>query len=86
MKQAKDVQEEYNLNWYDMYLVCKYARNFEEVEWDNQYGLGQIFPKYIQPCQEMIEKIKGNKNLPLEDDTIQVVVKKKNKKIKINFN
>ena len=86
MKQAKSIQEEYGLDFKEMRLVCKYAREYEEVEWDDRYGLGQIFPKYIQPCQDMIEKIKNNRNIPLEDDTIQTIVKKKNNKIKINFN
>lgn len=86
MKQAKDIQEEYDIDWYSMYLVCKYARKYEEVEWDNQYGLGQIFPRYIEPCQEFMNKIKENKNIQIEDDKINVITKKKNCKLKINFN
>ena len=86
MKQAKDIQEEYELNWYQMYLVCKYARKYEEVEWDYQYGLGQIFPRYIQPCLEFMQKIKENKTIDFEDDKINVIVKNKKTKIKINFN
>lgn len=86
MKQAKDIQEEYDIDWYSMYLVCKYARKYEEVEWDNQYGLGQIFPRYIEPCQEFMNKIKENKNIQIEDDKINVITKKKNYNLKINFN
>ena len=86
MKQAKDIQEEYDIDWYSMYLVCKYARKYEEIEWDNQYGLGQIFPRYIEPCQEFMNKIKENKNIQIEDDKINVITKKKNYKLKINFN
>ena len=50
------------------------------------YGLGQIFPRYIEPCQIFMEKIKENRNQGLEDDEIKIVIKNKSPKIKINFN
>lgn len=77
MKQAKDIQEEYDLDWNEMYLVCKYAKVYEGVEWDYQYGLGQIFPKYIKPCQDFRESIRQAKeqNVPEE----QTVIIKKHK-------
>ena len=34
MKQAKDIQEEYDLDWHTMYLVCKYAKNYENSNTD----------------------------------------------------
>lgn len=76
MKQAKDIQEEYELDWHEMYLICKYARVYEGVEWDFQYGLGQIFPRYIQPCRDFREAIKMAKTTELPEETI-VVVKRK---------
>ena len=77
MKQAKDIQEEYELDWKTMYLVCKYARVYENVEWNPQYGLGQIFPKYIQPCEEFIERIKKAKETELPELTTYTVKRKK---------
>ena len=77
MKQAKDIQEEYELNWYDMYLVCKYARVYEGVEWDFNWGLGQIFPRYIQPCMEFREAIQKAKSTEIPIDEITKIKKKK---------
>lgn len=77
MKQAKDIQEEYELDWREMRLICKYARVYEMVEWNNQYGLGQIFPRYIQPYKDFINKINLNKSLLFEEDVKKEIKKKK---------
>lgn len=80
MKQAKDIQEEYNLNWHEMYLVCKYAHIYEGVEWDFNYGLGQIFPRYIQPCINFQEAIKNAKSVEIPIENIIKIHKKKYEK------
>lgn len=77
MKQAKDIQEEYELDWYEMYLVCKYARVYEGVEWDFNYGLGQIFPRYIKPCMEFRETINHAKSVEIPNEQIVKIHKKK---------
>lgn len=77
MKQAKDIQEEYELDWYEMYLVCKYARVYEGVEWDFNYGLGQIFPRYIKPCMEFRETINRAKSVEIPNEQIVKIHKKK---------
>ncbi len=77
MKQAKDIQEEYELDWYEMYLVCKYARVYEGVEWDFNYGLGQIFPRYIKPCMEFREAINHAKSVEIPNEQIIKIHKKK---------
>lgn len=72
MKQAKDVQEEYELDWLAMWRVCYYARYYEGVCWDWQYGLGQIFPRYIEPTRAFQQMIANNKQLeiPAEQEHI----------------
>lgn len=78
MKQAKDIQEEYELDWNEMYLVCKYARVYEGVEWNYNYGLGQIFPRYIQPCAEFRDAIKKAKLAEIPNNDV-LKIKKKSK-------
>ena len=77
MKQAKDIQEEYDIDWHEMYLVCKYARVYEGVEWDFNYGLGQIFPRYIQPCTEFREAIQKAKSVEIPNEQIIKIKKKR---------
>ena len=77
MKQAKDIQEEYEINWYEMYLVCKYARVYEGVEWDFNYGLGQIFPRYIKPCMEFKEAIQRAKLAEIPTEEVVKIKKKR---------
>lgn len=78
MKQAKDIQQEYKLDWNEMYLVCKYARVYEGVEWNYNYGLGQIFPRYIQPCMEFREAIKRAKLAEIPNNDVLKIKKKSN--------
>ena len=85
MKQAKDIQEEYNLDWHEMYLVCKYAHVYEGVEWDFNYGLGQIFPRYIQPCMEFREAINRAKSVEIPNEQIEKIIKKRTNTITINW-
>lgn len=84
-KQAKDIQEEYELDWYEMYLVCKYARVYEGVEWDFNYGLGQIFPRYINPCMEFRETINRAKSVEIPNEQIIKIHKKKYNNRKVEF-
>lgn len=76
MKQAKDIQEEYELDWHTMYMVLKYCRVYEGLEWNLEYGLYQFFPKYIKPTEDFRETIRNNRensaDLPPEVTT-QVV-------------
>lgn len=85
MKQAKDIQEEYDLDWHSMYLICKYAKIYESVEWDFKYGLGQIFPKYIQPCLSFIKDIQNAKNIEIPKQEQNIIKKKKNIHSFVNF-
>lgn len=78
MKQAKDIQEEYELDWNEMYLVCKYARLYEGHVWDLKYGLGQIFPKYIKPAKDFVDAINKIKNTEIPEEETYVVKRKGN--------
>lgn len=83
MKQAKDIQEEYELDWPEMYYVLKYCREYEMLEWDLEWGLYQFFPKYIEPTQEFIDTINQAKALAKEDleDEYEVVKKNVGKRV-----
>ena len=77
-KQAKDIQEEYELDWNEMYLVCKYAKLYEGHVWDLKYGLGQIFPKYIKPAKDFINAINKIKNTEIPEEETYVMKRKRN--------
>ena len=77
-KQAKDIQEEYELDWNEMYLVCKYAKLYEGHVWDLKYGLGQIFPKYIKPAKDFVNAINKIKNAEIPEEETYVVKRKRN--------
>lgn len=79
MKQAKDIQDEYELNWKDMYLTLKYCKEYEEVEWNKQYGLYQFFPRYIQPMRDFISEAKAFKEISEDDITDEFYYVKKKK-------
>lgn len=57
MKQAKSIQEDYDIDWNIMYLVLKYYHVYEGQNLDMQYGLGKIFPKFIEPTARFREKL-----------------------------
>ena len=78
MKQAKDIQEEYELDWNEMYLVCKYAKLYEGHVWDLKFGLGQIFPKYIKPAKDFVNAINKIKNTEIPEEETYVMKRKRN--------
>ena len=78
MKQAKDIQEEYELSWHDMLMVLKYAREYDNYVWDLNYGLYQVFPKYIEPTQDFVNAINKAKNTEIPEEETYVVKRKRN--------
>lgn len=83
MKQAKDIQEQYELDWADMFKIAYYARHYEGVVWDFKYGLGQIFPKYIEPAAEFEEELEKNRQIDLPQDIFrEIKVTKERKRAK----
>ena len=73
MKQAKDIQQEFELDWKTMYQVLKYCREYEDIDWNMEYGLYQFFPKYIKPMQDFTKAILQAKAMELIDDEVQYV-------------
>lgn len=78
MKQAKDIQEEYELSWHDMLMILKYAREYDNYIWDLNYGLYQVFPKYIEPTQKFVNAINKAKSIEIPEEEIYVVKRKRN--------
>lgn len=85
MKQAKDISEEYELNWYEMYMVLKYCKTYEELDWNLEYGLYQFFPKYIEPMRIFLNNIQNLKQISLEEEETYIVKKPKKYIGKVEF-
>lgn len=86
MTQAKNIMKEYELSWKDMLYVLKYCRVYENIEWNDKYGLGQLFPKFIKPTQEFCEQITRMKKMDFDcEDEVYIVKKKKLKEREVDF-
>ena len=82
-KQIKSISEKYNLSYIEMGKVLKYAVEYEGVVIDGNYGLGQVFPRYIEPTMEFIKSIQKSREMVDEIDEnehVNVVRVSKNKK------
>lgn len=55
--QLKNIMKEYDLTHKDMYYILKYCKDYEQVVIDNDYGLYQLFPKYIDVTQMFRAKL-----------------------------
>ena len=87
-KQIKSLIEQYDLTCDDIRAIIVYAVKYEGYIIVPEYGLGQIFPKYIEPFQrfrEQLNKIKENAEQQKDDEDEIVYVKphKQNRKIKL---
>lgn len=69
IKQSKAIEKEYGLSQKQQLIVIRYAIEFEEMEFNSSYGLGQFFPKYIQPCQDFVATLK--KNAQMAQDIVE---------------
>ena len=49
--QLKNIMKEYDLTHKDVYYILKYCKDYEQVVIDGEYGLYQLFPKYIDATQ-----------------------------------
>lgn len=49
--QLRNIMKEYKLTHKDVYYVLKYCKDYEQVVIDGEYGLYQLFPKYIDVTQ-----------------------------------
>lgn len=66
--------EDYNVGYQDVYLMLKYAIQYENVVPDTEYGLQQ-FIKYLYPAIEFKNKIIANQELSrhLEEEKINYI-------------
>ena len=88
-KQLKDIMREYNLDYNDVYYVLKYCQVYEQVVIDEDYGLYQIFPKYIPLAQKFKAKLQESKVNATEwnNEVTPIKVKKyqPNRKLGLTF-
>lgn len=79
MKQIDQMLENYDMTYSDLYLMMKYAVEYEDYAIDSDYGLLQLV-KFIQPYREFREQLKRteeqSKDMPIEDEIVYITPKK----------
>lgn len=55
--QLKNIMKEYDLTHKDVYYILKYCRDYEQVVINGEYGLYQLFPRYIDATQKFRAKL-----------------------------
>lgn len=75
--QLKNIMKEYNLTHKDVYYIFKYCKDYEQVVIDGDYGLYQLFPKYIDATQIFRDKLAEAKEKADEIGTILPIKIKK---------
>lgn len=75
--QLKNIMKDYELTHKDVYYVLKYCKVYEQVVIDDEYGLYQLFPKYIDITTRFREKLASSR-VQAQDigDIIPIKVKK----------
>lgn len=58
MRQINSIKKQYELSDKAMYLIIKYAIEYEDVIVQEEMGLGQFFPRYIEPCQDFLNSLR----------------------------
>lgn len=81
-KQIKHLVEKQAMSCNEIRMVLKYAIEIEGVCVDVEYGLGQFFPKYIDPCMKFVEQINRAKELAKNMEEEEIVVRKVSKQMK----
>ena len=87
-KQIKYLVEKKDLTCLDLYGIITYAIKYEGLNIDTDYGLGQVFPKYIEPYFKFKEQVEHIREIAKETNMENNVVydkpiKQKRKKIKM---
>ena len=86
--QLKNIMKEYDLTHKDVYYILKYCKDYEQVAIDSDYGLYQLFPKYIDATQTFRAKLTEAKEKAEKIGTILPIKVKKyrsQRKIKDNL-
>ena len=82
--QLTNTMNEYDLTPTAVYYILKYCKDYEQVVIDGEYGLYQLFPKYIDATQMFRAKLAEAKEKADEIGTIlPIKVKKYRPKRKI---
>ena len=55
--QLKNIMHDYQLEYNDVYYILKYSIYYEQLVVDKEFGLYQIFPKYIEPTARFRDKL-----------------------------
>ena len=86
--QLKNIMKEYGLTHKDVYYILKYCKDYEQIVIDGEYGLYQLFPKYIDATQTFRAKLTEAKEKAEKIGTILPIKVKKyrsQRKIKDNL-
>ena len=75
--QLKNIMKEYDLTHKDVYYILKYCKDYEQVVIDDEYGLYQLFPKYIDATQMFRAKLAETKEKADDIGTILPIKVKK---------
>lgn len=75
--QLKNIMYDYELEYKDVYYILKYSIYYEQVMVDKEFGLYQIFPKYIEPTEKFRAKLAEAKEKADEIGTILPIKVKK---------
>lgn len=75
--QLKNIMHDYGLEYKDVYYILKYSIYYEQVVVDKEFGLYQIFPKYIEPTEKFRAKLTEAKEKADEIGTILPIKVKK---------
>lgn len=79
-RQAPLIHDKFGYKWTGMLMTLKFFHETLKLDWNNEWGLGQIFPKYYTEAKDFWShqrKIKEITNDIKEDETIFIVRKKK---------
>lgn len=57
LRQIKSIKKIYNIDEDDIRMVIKYAVEYEDINVQQDQGLGQFIPRYLQASQSFKEKI-----------------------------
>lgn len=86
--QLKNIMHDYELEYIDVYYILKYSVCYEQVVVDKDFGLYQIFPRYIEPTERFRAKLAEAREKADEIGTILPIKVKKyspQRKIKDNL-
>lgn len=79
-RQAPLIHDKFGYKWTGMIMTLKFFHETLKLDWNNEWGLGQIFPKYYIQARDFWNqqrKIKDITDKIEEDETVFIEQKKK---------